>query len=47
MEQENKICVEQARFRTRHSTIDHIFTLYSMALKHHMEKVEANVRNIR
>ena len=34
LEQENKICVEQAGFRTQHSTIDHIFSLYSMVLKH-------------
>ncbi|RUM94910.1 MAG: hypothetical protein DSZ28_00750, partial [Thiothrix sp.] len=33
LENENKICEEQAGFRTDRSTIDHIFTLYSIILK--------------
>ena len=34
MELEHKVCLEQAGFRTQHSTVDHIFTLYAMILKH-------------
>jgi len=33
-EKNGRICVEQAGFRTRYSTIDHIFTLHAMVLKH-------------
>jgi len=34
LEDEGKICTEQAGFRTDHSTIDHIFTLYAIVTKH-------------
>ena len=34
MESESKLCIEQAGFRAGHSTIDHIFTLHAMILKH-------------
>ena len=34
MEIEGKICQEQAGFRSNHSTIDHIFTVNAMILKH-------------
>ena len=34
MEMENKVCVEQAGFRTQHSTVDHIFTLFAMISKY-------------
>ena len=34
MELENKVCAEQAGFRTYHSTVDHIFSLHCMILKY-------------
>ena len=34
MEVEDKICHEQAGFRADYSTVDHIFTLYALVLKH-------------
>ena len=34
MESEEKLCTEQAGFRADHSTIDHVFTMNAMILKH-------------